>query len=197
MPGDVLLEQDPVICVAGRGLLLIEPIFIDLEDDFVGGVAQRERDVLHVRAAQEIHDVIVKDVLLIQIGGGQDRVIGVGLVIFGEVLLHVVVKIARLRTPHFVLGGGKRPVDGAEQHADEDSNNADDQQHFNQGEGGRRVLILFHMGLDSSHGEASRGEGSRGGGRRSEGGGQTSDIRLLASDFWLLASVIRLPSSVL
>ena len=141
---DVLLLHDPVVGVVGGVLLLIEPILIDLKDDFVGGVGHRERQVLHVRAAQEIHDVVVEDVFLIQIAGGQHGVIGVGLVIFGEALPDDVVKIIRLGAPYFVLGGHERFVDRAEQHGCEDPNNADDEQQFQQGEGRGGFVISFH-----------------------------------------------------
>src|SRR6185437_909872 len=80
-PRDVHLQQNPVVGVAGSMRALVMPILIDLEDDFVGGVALRKRDVLHMGAAQEIHDVVVKDEFLVQIAGGQERVICISLVV--------------------------------------------------------------------------------------------------------------------
>jgi hypothetical protein len=171
--GDILLQQDPVVGVARRGLLLIQPIAIDLKDDFVGGVAQGKRNVLHVRAAQEIHDAVVEDVLLVQIAGGEDGVIGVGLVIFGEVFLHVVVKVIRLGAPHFVLGRHERLVDGAKQHGRQDANDADDEQHFEQGERGGRAVVLFHTGW-TVH-AAGRHAGHKG---KAEGRRQKEECRM-------------------
>ena len=154
---DALLRQNKVVGVSRRRRSLFGPVPINLEDDFVGGVAHRKRNVLNVRTSQKIHDAIVKDSFLIQLGSGQQWVVRVGHVILRKMFLDVVREISRLHAPDFVLGRDKGFVHRAEQKAGQNSNNADDQQQFRQGEPGSRAMISFHTGLDNSSARESRG----------------------------------------
>jgi hypothetical protein len=109
-----------------------------------------------MRTSQKTHDSVVKDSFLIQIGSAQHRVVRLSLVILGKMLLNVVIKITPLGAPNFVLGRDERLVNRAEQHGRQNSNNADDQQQFQQGEPRGRAMISFHTGLDSLQGSGSR-----------------------------------------
>jgi hypothetical protein len=156
MFGDVQLHQDEVVRQARRVLSFVEPVIINLKDDFVGWVAHREWEVLDVRASQKAPDGFVENSVLIKIVNAQHRVIGVGLVILGKVLFDAFAKVICLEPPHFVSGRHVCLADRAEQHGGEDSNNGDDAQQFNEGDPARLAMVSFHMGLDRAGGGESR-----------------------------------------
>ena len=102
-----------------------------------------------MRTSQKPHDSVVKDSFLIQIVGAQHRVVRLSLVILRKMLLNVVIKVTCLNAPDFVLGRSERLVNRAEQQGRQNSNNADDQQQFEQGEPSGLAMISFHTDLDS------------------------------------------------